>query len=260
VTIAFVQQVAPTVVGGASSGYLNGVDPNTLTFGSSTTNGNFIVVVVTAWASSWASLSVTDNKGNSYGSYVVHSQASGGNHSCFIFACPNIAGGSSHQVTVSNGGNVIYGAMWIAEFSGLATSSATDQTATTNASISSGATSYSVSTAALSQADELAIAAIYCSDTLDNAPIKTGSWNYGFDIGSSSTGVFNGGGIYEVLASTSAVTATWNFSNGTSSGSTSANAAIATFKAAGGGAETITLDKWWMPDVYRRPRVEMVGY
>lgn len=249
--IALVQQNSPSIAGGAASGYWNYQDHVTshnFTFGSSTTTGNLIVVGVQFGSSSTPSITVSDNKGN--GNYSLAASAigaAGGGSYDYIFYKENAIGGASHQITVSNGNGDTddNGHIWIAEFSGIATSSSLDKTGSNNVNIGGAATSYAVSTAALSQADELAIAN-FTSWYLGsgNTLTKPGSpWTNGYTI-TDCNDTPSAGSVYQIVNSTSALTATWTFS--APGGSAPVGAAIATFKAAAGAATKA-------PPIFRKP-------
>lgn len=90
-----------------------------VTFSSSTTSGNAIIVVYQG--SNTSSLSVTDSKSNSY-SVVVDGSTSG----IAIAVASNITGGSSHQVTCTVTSHSNPGGIIILEYSGIAASSPFD--------------------------------------------------------------------------------------------------------------------------------------
>lgn len=94
-----------------------------VTFDSSTTSGNLVVVTVTkSTATAFAAGDVTDNKGNTF-SMVRNQNGNGGTDQGAIFYAYNISGGASHQITYPGGGTIA-----IAEYSGiLATEDPLDQ-------------------------------------------------------------------------------------------------------------------------------------
>jgi hypothetical protein len=113
-----------------------------LSFSSDTTSGSMIIAVYHGENS--ASLTVTDNKGNSF--TTVEDGASSG---ISIAAAYNITGGSSHQITFNVTNNPNPGQIIILEYSGIATSSAFDvggenQAFTANISVTTAATSQDV--------------------------------------------------------------------------------------------------------------------
>jgi hypothetical protein len=234
--LALVQQVQP-VKGTASTGYWDGGSSFSVTFGSTTTSGNMIVVMVAFGATVASTLAVSDNKGNTYGSAAVTTISSSNTDRAAIFFCPSITGGSSHQITVTNsgGGTSFGGAVWITEVSGQDPSTPLDKTGSNNADITSGNTSYAVSTSALSQATEIAFAvgvAFSGNDTLAN---PSSPWLSGYLINDNAGDTNDNAGVYQIVNSTTALTSTWTFSSGSSSPSA---AVIATFKQASSSGPT----------------------
>jgi hypothetical protein len=76
-----------------------------VTFPSTTTTGNLMVVNVTAWKSGGGApgIGITDNKGNNAGFTAVHGTApsTGGGARAYQWYCKNFAGGASHTVTAT---------------------------------------------------------------------------------------------------------------------------------------------------------------
>lgn len=127
-----------------------GTTTRTITLGSSTTSGNMLVAVYRG--SEAASLTVTDNKGNTWVE-CVEGAASG----IAIWAAYNISGGASHQVSFAlsisnpNSGDIV-----ALEYSGMATSGALDYpSAITGGQVSSFVANQSVTTGTLAQNVEL---------------------------------------------------------------------------------------------------------
>ena len=235
--LSVVQKSAP-VNGTASSGYLNNSSSQAVTLGSTTTTGNMIVVAINVVASSGTANPVsapTDNKSNSYGSAIVTAIATGSGFASVstIYCCPNITGGASHAVT-ANFTKGVYGAFQIFEISGQATTTPQDQTGTNTANVVSGNTSYAVSTSTLSQANEIAIAALLYNPGSNTGTNPGAPWNAGYFIQDSAGNTVNSGAVYQIVSATTALTSTWTFAN---PGATvqEVAACIATFKATGGG-------------------------
>lgn len=107
-----------------------------VTFSGSTVSGNMVVGIY----SGGSTLTCTDNKGNTFA--TVNATGDGGQH-CAAY---NVTGGASHQVTFAvtpSDGNP--GHLIVLEYSGIATSSAFDQSCgnfgfTTNISCTTGTT------------------------------------------------------------------------------------------------------------------------
>ena len=115
------------------SNYPGSVSTNTLTFGSATTTGNIIVVVVASGAPSGTLAThntPTDNKGNTYTAGPTLANSVPGSR-LSIFYCENATGGAGHQVTATlSAANDM--SMHILEISGAATSSSVDGSNTAN--------------------------------------------------------------------------------------------------------------------------------
>lgn len=94
-----------------------------VTFASSTTSGNFIVVGILIEDNSSTVSSVSDNKGNTYSASTSISSAWKSTRRIQIYHAYNISGGSSHQITVTiSGGSTRVNAL-IHEYSKIRTSS-----------------------------------------------------------------------------------------------------------------------------------------
>lgn len=124
-----------------------------LTFVSSTTSGNYIIVgIVTAFTAFSALTSVTDNKGNTY--TQIGTGITVGNGTLYVYRAQNITGGASHIITGNFSGSGQSNAMIIREYGNIATTTPTDQTGTATGS----GTAVSVTAGgALAQANELSI-------------------------------------------------------------------------------------------------------
>jgi hypothetical protein len=123
-------------------------------FGSNTTTGNAIIVVVNETTALNGVVSITDTQLNTYarvdsGTFTDEAAAT---HDCEIWIAQNITGGASNVVKVNHTSSGI--AAIAREYSGLATASASDKvahTTGTGTALSSGAT------ATTTQANELVI-------------------------------------------------------------------------------------------------------
>src|SRR5688500_16765287 len=96
-----------------------------VTVGVTTTSGNAIIAIY--HGSNSGSLVVTDNKGNSYTTHL-----GGGTSGFAIASALNITGGATHSVTFTVTNNANIGMITVLEYSGLATSSAFDQSCEVN--------------------------------------------------------------------------------------------------------------------------------
>lgn len=119
-------------------------------FSSTPTNGNLIIVAARIGAAG-RTVTVSDDGLNTYAIAITESD---GSSDLITFYAMNIAGVASHTVTVSISGAGTSIRMTLHEYSGLATSSALDQTAGDSALVSS-ATADSGSTSTTTVADEL---------------------------------------------------------------------------------------------------------
>lgn len=146
--IAYVQKKSATTASGTSVA---------ATFTSSNTAGNFIVVV-TRNSSGQTTGTPTDTAGNTYLKAVDLNTAA--NRYMAIYYAMNVASQASNQVTVTNGTSVGNFQVIIAEFSGVATSSALDLTGSAYNAATASPTSTLTGTTA--QADELVIGG--CTD------------------------------------------------------------------------------------------------
>lgn len=195
------------------------------TFTSSTTSGNAIVVGVAEFTAGGAFSSITDNKSNTYTVDAV--SGTGGTNKARVVSALNITGGSSHQVTANSGvGGFI---SFVAdEFSGLATSSAADQSNTSTDG--SAVTTHTVSsTGTLAQADEL-VFGMGAANSLGGGTITNGDGTYTSpsDHGIPGAAGENGIAAYKPVSATTAVDWTsWN-----TSAAAAAASALMTYKAA----------------------------
>lgn len=133
--IAHVQTKAGATVGHTT----NTVD---LTFDSSTTSGNLIVVAVTSYGATQTCNTVTDTKGNTY-TKIGSVNRSPGDDTIDLFYAKNITGGASHRidVTMANTENI---GIAMSEYSGADTSSPLDTNNNSGNGTGSTATSGSI--------------------------------------------------------------------------------------------------------------------
>lgn len=206
---------------GSDSGSAGGAF-NLTAFGTATTSGNLIEVTVGFRpANAGESVTVSDNKGNTYVRAVV-CPASPASFDFVVekWYAKNIVGGSSHQVTVTQSGSNNTAVAFAEEISGLDTSAPLDKTAIGTTFASSVTTA---STGTLSQADEFATTGCYAQGA--NDPTVGGAFTSlgaGVSVGSNNYVE----SAYLVVSATTALTATW-----TTSGSATLSAVIVTYKA-----------------------------
>lgn len=208
-----------------------------VSFASLPAAGNFIGVGVSHYDGSTgdtAAGSVSDNQGGTSYSRAVQSPEAG-NATASIHYRENISSPSgTFTVTINPAGTSGYIVGVGVEYSGVATSSSLDKTATNSGSSS---TPTSGTTAALAQADELVIACLQVSSTETNSeidvPATTGYTNRCIEQDSNSYGAMSTDD--KVVAATTAVSASW----GNLVGPQPWSACIATFKAAGAGTQTV---------------------
>lgn len=209
--ISFVQGKSGTNASGATS------TTSTAAFSSNTTLGNLIIVGIANDGTAGSVTSVTDTQGNSY-SLVVRNTALTA-VTAEIWVAVVTTAGASNVVTANQGFND--GAIFAQEWSGLATSSFTDQLARGTGST----TTMTATTAATTVANEL-IFAVGEVDLSGSNTITVGAGYSNFLTASSS---FVRGAIEsKTVSSTGAQTATMTIASGTASW----RECIATFKIA----------------------------
>lgn len=139
----------------------------------------------------------------------------------------NIAGGAGYSVTMTPGGGTPAMALVIVELAGV-TTTPFDKSAVAN--VTPAATTHSAGpTATLTQADEIAIAAI-CSDSTSATATLTQDTGWTLSDSQLDGSTKIAGAIqYKVLAATTAVTSNWT------TDSTTGRNTVSTFIASGGG-------------------------
>lgn len=202
-----------------------GTTSNVVAYGSDNTAGNLLVMCTTT---SDDVTGVTDTAGNTWVK-AVDLFDSGGPLAVDIWYVENCKAGAN-TVTAANSFGSSFCAIWVAEYSGIATSTSLDKTAsaldpTNNPNFDSGATSTT------SQADELLVGAA------GNLAGLTSTWT------SPDTEQFDStaGANRHLSVADQIVSATGTYSaSGTWSSSTSNDPVlIATFKAAAGGTKPL---------------------
>ncbi len=196
-----------------------GAVSNAVAFGSDNTAGNLLVAVIQVSADVTG---VTDTRGNTWVKAVEEENA-GASTYLELWYVENCAAGAN-TVTAANGFGASFAHVWVGEYSGVATSSALDQTA---GGQSSTGNPDSGATATTAQADELLVGGIA------NNGARTVTWT---EPDTEQYDDATAGASRGLSAADEIVSATGTFSaTGTMSGSADWLAAIATFKAAGGG-------------------------
>ncbi|MCC6360639.1 MAG: fibronectin type III domain-containing protein [Phycisphaerales bacterium] len=186
--IAFVQDV---------TGQSGVAQTTSRTLGSSTSNGNAIVVVVANYGGG-TTHTVTDNKGNSYS---LVAQRTGTQGRISIYLAVNISGGASHAVTV-NQASQSYQSLTVLEYSGVATASAVDS----DADAAGSTTTPGTGTVAVNQAGTLVIGAFTHEGATDSFTPTSGTARAGFDTASATAPIF----VADLLDQSSGVAIAWS--------------------------------------------------
>lgn len=213
-TIALVGRASVT---GANGGTTTGFD----------STGANLVTIHAAWASVLGTITISDNKGNSYTARTEHSNGSVSSQ-IFDVAAPTV--GSGHTFTLSGSG--IFAAMEAYAWSGAAASPFDQQNGNT---VGSGASSLQTGSVTPTQDNEMLFAGV-CVDA-------NGSNTYTIDLSFTNkeendyTGGTNEGGAAADLIETTAAAKnpTWSWSSATGG----AAASIATYKAAAAAAAVL---------------------
>lgn len=198
------------------------------TAGITTTTGNAILFGVGHFTGAGNFSSISDSNGNTYTTDV--GPTTGGTNDARIASNTNITGGAGHTFTgtcATNG----YLLLLVSEFSGLATSSAFDKSAT---GTETGTSHSTAATATLSQADEV-VYAIGAANTLGALPVIANSDGTFTEVLNEPSNLGeNGVAAYKTVNATTAVS--WN--GWTSNNSITAVSVLATYKAAAAGGGT----------------------
>jgi hypothetical protein len=207
-------------------------------FGSSTTVGNLLVCTASVWGpSSHNTQAVTDSKTNTWAQDAFSEDNSTGNAGASVNSTILTSAGASHTVTVTAGQAGSYFEFDCCEFTGMASSSALDKTATTKTSTSPN----TATTAATTQADEIVVGCLAANTNVNPAGIADPP-----TVNASTTGVTSIGvnqdapntigyeAAYKIIAATGTQAVAWTYTTGASG----TGSAVATYKAAsvGGGA------------------------
>ena len=194
----------------------------TVTFDSPTTSGNLIIVCVDSYPSAAPTYTVTDNKSNTSASAVYRTQDTSRIQISYF---ANIAGGASHSVTVQSTRSDGRLRVHLQEWSGLATSSPLDKTASATGYSSSPS---SGNTATTAQNDEALIG--FAATSADVRNFTAGS---GYTEVNEIDVVETSSDEYRIVTSTGDYAATF-----TLSATDSWRCLIATFLAAASGGAT----------------------
>lgn len=230
-TQAFVQKSAKFTASAAT---------NVTSGGITTTSGNHLVTTWSSWCNAVSTQgTVADNKSNSHAVdvSVKDGGSAGGFGRTSIASALNVTGGSGHTITVTQGGSPAGGTYFegnVSEFSGTLTAAALDQTTTATSGASS--TSVTPTTSATTQADEVVIACVVVNNSSATCGIvdpPTGYTSIGVNQDSNNTIGYEA--AYKIVSAPGAQSAAYTF-NSVSAGS---GGAIATYKAAAGGATGI---------------------
>lgn len=198
-----------------SAGYVTTFN---MTFDSSTTSGNTIICAVAYNNDTAGTLSLSDNKGNSYSQVVSGSQP---DTQAQLYYAANITGGASHQMTATMSANSHDIALICREYSGLSTSPLDKSAGGTTAA---GTSHTSATTAATTQANELVVAMVGLTG---NATCTAGA-GFGNVVSQNGSDIFDGACLEDKdISSTGTQQATI-----TTSGSVATYFIIASFKEA----------------------------
>ncbi len=197
VAAAMLSIVSPSVASAATPAYVQGASAQvgsgttaSVAFPGANTAGNLIVAYV-VWNNT-GTVTVSDSKGNTYTAGTAR-QTWGSNFSSEVFYAPNIAGGANTVKATFGTALTSFGIVYAHEYSGLATASPVDVSASavgTTASMSSGAVS-------TTSANDLLFAAGVSSDTVTTPGTGftarlTGFGNLTEDRLASTTGSYAG--------------------------------------------------------------------
>lgn len=204
-------------------------------FGSSTTAGNLLVCTASVWGpSSHNTHAATDSKSNTWAQDAFSEDNSTGNSGASVNSTILGTAGASHTVTVTAAQAGSYFEFDCSEFAGMASSSALDKTAVNKSSTSPN----TATTAATTQADEIVVACFCANTNVNPAAIADPPTINGSTTGVVSIGVNQDApntigyeAAYKILASTGTQAVAWTYTTGASG----TGAAVATYKAAGGG-------------------------
>lgn len=172
-----------------------------MTFDSNTTSGNTIICGGAYNNDTAGTLSLSDNKGNTFNQIATGS--SGGDTQGTLFYAYNITGGASHQITATMSANFHDIAVICREYSGLTTTDPLDKSSGTATAL--GTSHTSAATAATTQANELVVGFIAASA---NTTCTAGT-NYGNVTSQNGSDLFEGSCMEDrTISSTGAQTAT----------------------------------------------------
>jgi hypothetical protein len=168
VAIAYVQDLGSIVADGVAS--------SASTFASTPTAGNAITVGVAGWVSgntTWTP-SAADNKGNTYNIDITKREATTLVAVARQWSALNIASSATFTVTLTPSTGTFY-VVWTAhEFSGVAKSSAVDQT---GSNANSGAASLTVTTTGnLSSNDDLVVSVVALDTSLNHTSFSAAGY------------------------------------------------------------------------------------
>jgi hypothetical protein len=197
----------------------------TVSFSQPVDSGSLIVVAVSIYSGGTANLSsVTDNNNNAYLKAASNPATPSGNHQVSIWYSQNVAGGSSFSVTATPQGSA-YITLAIHEYTGIAVSGVLDQTQNKTGS---GQAATSGLTGTTLQSNEL----IFGAHLHQDAGVVAATAGSGFSLRQSLTD-----GTYEPLVTEDRfVSATGSYEAPLAwAKAVPWNAALATFKVAGGG-------------------------
>lgn len=202
----------------------------TLTTSSIDTSGANFIAVAIAVGEGATGFTVTDNKsnGNATATAATYAYVGAGTRlTIYIWENPTV--GSGHTFTLNKGTGSLSGGMAVRAFSGVATSSSTDQTSVNN---TPNTTSVQPGSITPTEANEL----VLCAWTMAGNGVTDTPTTSGLTAASALPRQTTGGGIfpiglgYVIQTSAAAVNPTWSWTN-----ADYATSVIASFKQAAGG-------------------------
>jgi hypothetical protein len=215
-----------------SASVQNNSNPSAATGAIDTSGANFLVATITSNQGATGFTSFTDNKSNTNWQVAVDWTANGGDFIRIMYH-ENPAVGAGHTFTLTYSGSV-FTVHCVAAYSGMATTSLLDKTATGTGNSTSLLTT---ATATTTQADELLIGCGTVSDGANSSFTAGASYNMRTQQGLAGSGTI---GFLEdrIVSATGAYTASATWGGGAGPWP----AAIATFKGPATGSPTLTVE------------------
>lgn len=190
---------------------------------STGTNAVWAVVSDYAGGATLATVSVSDNKANSYSRLIGNSSKSTINTRITVWYAENITAGASHTITYNSSGTNTFATLLVMACSGVKTSSSFDQE---NGATTVGATTIQTGSVTPSEDNEIVITGV---STLSLSSLTMTGYTVEVQAAYNAGNSIGGGLAYKVQTSAGAENPTWALTT-----SVEASAGITTFKASGG--------------------------